>query len=46
MKFLIEPINDTDCRIVGIDCSGPSTSGTKLWPVLRKLKRNSLNNSL
>ena len=21
MKFLIEPINDTDCRIVDIDCS-------------------------
>lgn len=21
MKFIIEPINDTDCRIVDIDCS-------------------------
>lgn len=22
MKFIIEPINDTDCRINDIDCSG------------------------
>lgn len=22
MKFIIEPINDTDCRITGVDCSG------------------------